>query len=1604
MTMVLIVLAQVKALVEKNLLILAYRRGIITLIRALALPIVCIVIVSYISLLSLPPSKYGLGTSQPIRDITSDLFDHTGARKRVVFINNDTQSEATSTIVERLSTKFSAAKAQVYHLPREADLPQVCQGSLAGTSKCYAAVIIQSSPSGGSDAIWSYRVISDWNLGTTAYVDRLNNDPQIFSLPLIHAIDSTIADVTGMPFPQTMLELPFTDETNDSYQNRAHKRYMSNLETTLAVTCFIAVCGITFHLTGYVATERELGMSQLIDVMMLKEGKLHADVVRVLSTCFSFIVIYLPGFIAAGGLMAGLIFKNTAPWLLVIYHILFCIALVGFAHLCGSLFRHARLSGISIVIFSCVLAVLTQFVIPSSTIVVGVLVVLVPPINFVSFLRFVATWEQTLVGAQLSGYPDSRFIPVPGWLYLIGCLVQIIIFPSLTIIIERSLYGTRALNKIDAEGDFGALAVRIQDVSKSYTSSRFGRLFGRRAQEVHVLKGLNMSARGGEITSLLGINGSGKSTTLRAVCGLESTSSGTIEFRTGQSTGYCPQRNILWNDLTVEQHLKIFSMLKSPNQKLNAQDLRKLISNCDLERKTDARACTLSGGQKRKLQLAMAFVGGSHFCCIDEASSGLDPVSRRHIWKILLAERGSRSILFTTHDLDEADALSDQVYILVNGKVTLSGSVAQLKEQYGGGYEVKIPLADAQSVKQWPKPFEVGHDDQDSSRHFFLNQPNQVADFLDYLEEREILGYDIYGPTIEKAFMDHAGGDSEVLSSRNSITNLGLPGTIKSATESGIELRTLTRGNTDNEPLLDYQHQRAGHTTQVFLVVRKRIMVLRHTFLPLLFAILIPIIAIAACSVTFMRFFFMPTCSNDSPSNPGYIDLTALAIGTGLNVPIGPSEKVNKDSISSMLGPMAAYGAGMIHSVDSFQEFESYIHNQSNSTIPGGLYLGNNASATPVMAYRLNGGIQYSAMAKGLFDAYLMNATLEVQLSIFDTAVRTDNAQSIQFIAYFGLSMVVFPALLALYPSFECQNEIQALQVSNGIRTSTVWLGHFIFDGTISIVVATVCTILFYELSSAWHAPGYLAATFLFYGLSSTLYSYVWAKIVKSPLSVFAIAAGSQGLILLLYILLYFVIGFFETDLQHGLNILQFVVGLVMPSANLVRALLLTLNASYILCRGPVVVTSPGDIAAFGSPILYLVVQCVAYFIVLVHHDSGAFSKLASLVAKSSCFPRSDAESRYQRTRSTDVLSETKRTESSMSDSLRVIHVNKRFARHTPVLSDLTFGIQESECFALLGPNGAGKTTTIDLIRGHGRLDPSDNAPEKLSQSDIMVCGKSMVSNRRAAIQLLSVCPQYDAIDYLTVRQHLIFYGRTAGIPTNSLDNVIKSLLSSLDLSQYVNRMASKLSGGNKRKLSIAIALIARPRLLILDEPSCGMDALSKRKMWKLLSQIRRSQFGRNMSILMTSHSMEEVSALADRVGIMRKTMLAVGERNELCSRYQDRYHVHLVLRNTADGPQSPSKAGEDDHATRWVKSMIPHARIEKISLNCQMSFSVPRIHRYLSLEGHPREEGDGQHVSLAAIIRLLEANKDIVGIEYYTVSQSTLEDVFISVVGMDED
>ena len=170
------------------------------------------------------------------------------------------------------------------------------------------------------------------------------------------------------------------------------------------------------------------------------------------------------------------------------------------------------------------------------------------------------------------------------------------------------------------------------------------------------------------------------------------------------------------------------------------------------------------------------------------------------------------------------------------------------------------------------------------------------------------------------------------------------------------------------------------------------------------------------------------------------------------------------------------------------------------------------------------------------------------------------------------------------------------------------------------------------------------------------------------------------------------------------------------------------------------------------------------------------------------------------------------------TDGLCLLHLTKAFGRNTAA-QDVSFGIPHGDVFAPLGPNGAGKLRTISLIRGDIR--PSHNG------GDVLIECLSITAHRAAARSHLGVCPQFGAMDSMTVS------ARAQGVPRIAAN--ISATLSAVGLDAFKNRMANALSGNNKHKLSLAIALMGNPSVLLLDEPSSGMDAVAKCVMWKTL-------------------------------------------------------------------------------------------------------------------------------------------------------------------------
>lgn len=571
--------------------------------------------------------------------------------------------------------------------------------------------------------------------------------------------------------------------------------------------------------------------------------------------------------------------------------------------------------------------------------------------------------------------------------------------------------------------------------------------------------------------------------------------------------------------------------------------------------------------------------------------------------------------------------------------------------------------------------------------------------------------------------------------------------------------------------------------------------------------------------------------------------------------------------------------------------------------------------------------------------------------------------------------MAIYPAFFALYPNIERTRQVRALHYSNGVRPLPLWLAHLVFDFSFILILSTVCVIIFAASVQVWYGLGYLYLVILLYGLASTLLSYAISLVARTQLSAFAFAAGGQAAMLFLYFIAYMTTLTYApiTKVDSTINKVYWGMAAISPINSLARAMFVSLNSFQIVCRDTEVASNLGDMVLYGGPILYLILQSIALFSLLLISDSGLWGLKHKLRWKRK--PSPGEEAAVEKLEVTDELTRV----TSSNDGLRVLHLTKQFGKNLAV-DNVTFGIPRSEVFALLGPNGAGKTTTINMIRGD--MKPDDG--------DIFVQNISVISDRAGARAYLGVCPQFDAIDQMTVLEHLRFYARVRGV--DQVDHNVQEVIKATGLDSYGDRMAATLSGGNKRKLSLGIALIGNPTVLLLDEPSSGMDAASKRVMWKTLAAVAPGR-----SLILTTHSMEEADALASRVGILAKRMIALGTSDYLHHTHGDKYHIHLILKSAPKSSQE-----EVNNVKSWILKAFPGADIESKSILGQIRFTVPaRLHIHSGANGNG-EDGikviqQGGGVSSAFVT--LEEYKEKLGLEHYSVAQTSLEDIFLKIV-----
>src|SRR5512143_1645623 len=275
-----------------------------------------------------------------------------------------------------------------------------------------------------------------------------------------------------------------------------------------------------------------------------------------------------------------------------------------------------------------------------------------------------------------------------------------------------------------------------------------------------------------------------------------------------------------------------------------------------------------------------------------------------------------------------------------------------------------------------------------------------------------------------------------------------------------------------------------------------------------------------------------------------------------------------------------------------------------------------------------------------------------------------------------------------------------------------------------------------------------------------------------------------------------------------------------------------------------------------------------------------------------------------------------------------------------PAVKGIDLQVVKGECFGFLGPNGAGKTTTMNMVQGYSPI----------TSGELKVFGLDIEKDSRKVKAGIGVVPQENNLDPdLTVIENLRVYARYFDIPKDEALLRASRLLEFMALTEKKDERVPKLSGGMKRRLMVARALINDPYLIMLDEPTTGLDPQARHLIWQRLRGLKRE--GRTM--VLTTHNMEEASQLSDRLVIMDQgRILDVGSPNELVERHVKGSIVELMIPEDGPSPILESLKGinfeyELSGDTMFIRSAERDALIKKVSELAGGGF----VHRQASLE-----------------------------------------------------
>jgi len=1221
------------------------------------------------------------------------------------------------------------------------------------------------------------------------------------------------------------------------------------------------------------------------------------------------------------------------------------------------------------------------------------------------------------------------------------------------------------------------------------------------------VKGMDLTMYEGQIFVLLGHNGAGKTTTISMLTGLLPISGGSatmfgMDVSSDMSSirhtmGVCPQHDVLFPDLTVKEHLEFFAALKLVEN--IDEEVSRQIEQVGLVEKKDVLSKNLSGGQKRKLSVAIALLGDSKIVFLDEPSSGLDVHARRSLWAMLQKNRVGRIIVLTTHFMDEADFLGDRIGIMADGNLRCCGTSLFLKSKYGIGYTLTFSLetkaggnegrgAQMEARKSLTslvsKHVEGANVLTSVGAEVVVKMPlasssNFPGLFAKVDQDKKglgLAGYSLSVTTLEEVFLKVASDEYDMI--HNSETsavqraptrnqhNLYRRLSEEEIEEARLETETFDALYTNIPALKKFSGQFGA-------MFRKRFQYARRDRKTICCNVLLPVLLLVT-GLALMKLFPLP------PPPEILLDVSQYHQGHNyvpFNVSFGaklppPDFRTNAQSLPARIPTglnntcAPDWNPRDIPDGSNLRGLSTWLldHQRDNATSMFG--------AVQYSHYDLDHSVEYTILTNstakhgpGVFmnlvnqDVYRVssgnaNGTIRVRshpfaftsgfVDILDTVASVDASMSIV------IAFSFIPASVAIFIVREREISAKHQQLISGASIVTYWISSYTWDLVIYLIpwAASCITVWAFNIAAFEGDNLYaLSLLFLLYGCAIIPFTYLVSFLFEShstAQNIVLILNFITGLVLLIAS---FVMSVIESTKATN-NTLKYLYRL-FPGYTLGDGLL-SLTVNYGIVKfDPDGAKSPYAWDNLGGDLTYLGISAVLFFVLTIMTDIAlGFPSLRRRIQRWLCCGWTSSEYKKQGTLTTPLLSEnadvdvtTERfrvdTCSGTSEDVLVVnHLRKVFGDGKVAVEDLTFGVAEGECFGFLGVNGAGKTTTMKILTGD--ILPT-NGTAKLVGLDILTEQSSL--RRR-----IGYCPQFDALlELLTVREHLELYARIKCIPEHLVGKVARDKIKELNLDEFADRTAGTLSGGNKRKLSVAIAMVGAPPLVFCDEPTSGVDPLNRRFLCDVLSRITSGDNGgRKGTVILTSHSMEECEALCTKVGIMvAGGFKCFGSIPRLKARYGEGLTLNikfelprdsdverllnqldpvvsskgsieekdLVAACTLLGTPSRFQHISDLDATGCImRSMIEHTGyvdalylaewwLSKDFHDELELFLKENFHSALCLEKrdhNTRWKINSPDLKLGSVFKLLETQKKRLGIVEYSCGETTLEEIFV--------